>query len=224
MRYVLGDLHGNHKALTQLLGKVNFDYESDELIFLGDLSDGYPEPDKCLQTLLRVKNLYPIWGNHDIWLSGWLNNKVHYQFRKIPSFEHTISIFQDKKDELEYYFSKCMPYCVLDGIFYTHGGFNHNRLIVKQRHLNFSINRKLYELAKSYEIQKRRIKVIYDEKNSLSIKEIFIGHTPTVSKKPDFVSNLINIDTGAGNGGKLTLMEVASKKYWQSTPGKKLYA
>lgn len=33
---------------------------------------------------------------------------------------------------------------------------------------------------------------------------------------PVFVDRVINIDTGAGTNGRLTIMDVETKKYWQS--------
>jgi len=39
-RYVIGDIHGAYKALIQVLNKVGFDYDNDELIGLGDVCDG----------------------------------------------------------------------------------------------------------------------------------------------------------------------------------------
>ena len=57
-------------------------------------------------------------------------------------------------------------------------------------------------------------------------KEIFIGHTSTVSyntDKPMNELNVWNLDTGAGFNGKLTIMDIETKKYWQSDPVKELY-
>jgi serine/threonine protein phosphatase 1 len=34
--------------------------------------------------------------------------------------------------------------------------------------------------------------------------------------KPLKVENIYNIDTGASKGGKLTIMDVESKQFWQS--------
>lgn len=219
----MGDLHGNHRALVHLLNKVNFNYAQDDLIFLGDLADGYPDPHLCLETLLRIKNLIPIWGNHDLWLKSWLDSKISPQFKKIPSWSHTVSCFEPMREELAAYFSKCKYYHMEGHSFFTHGGFNHKRVITKQKLTGFCLNRRLYEVAQQYEKQRIRIKPIFDEQNSINIKEIFIGHTPTLSHKPHFVSNLINLDTGASNGGVLTLMEIESKRHWQSPNGKKLY-
>lgn len=53
-------------------------------------------------------------------------------------------------------------------------------------------------------------------------KYIFIGHTPvqklTGEMKP-FINekyHLINVDTGSGKGGLLTLMDMETKEYWQA--------
>jgi len=77
----------------------------------------------------------------------------------------------------------------------------------------------------------------------LKHKEVFIGHTSTVNwrakphlpeweamdKKPIGITvpmnrcNVWNMDTGAGWHGKLTIMDVDTKEYWQSDLVKTLY-
>jgi serine/threonine protein phosphatase 1 len=60
---------------------------------------------------------------------------------------------------------------------------------------------------------------------------IFIGHSPTLNyvdengpiTKPIFVHNIINLDTGAGFSGPLTIMNVNTKEYWQSDIVSTLY-
>lgn len=52
-----------------------------------------------------------------------------------------------------------------------------------------------------------------------NFKEIYIGHTPTTNwqtDRPMNAFNLYNMDTDAGNGGRLTIMDVDTKEYWQS--------
>ena len=73
----------------------------------------------------------------------------------------------------------------------------------------------MYTLAKTYHQQKRKIPVSF-RGTGIIIDEIFIGHSTTRNFKPDFVSNLINVDTGIKCGGKLTLMDVDTKQYIQS--------
>lgn len=52
-----------------------------------------------------------------------------------------------------------------------------------------------------------------------NFKEIFIGHTPTIYwevTQPILKGGVVNVDTGSGKGGPLTLMDVDTKEYIQS--------
>ena len=56
-------------------------------------------------------------------------------------------------------------------------------------------------------------------------KRLIIGHTEMRNHKP-YVSkkySLVNVDTGAGSFGRLTLMDIDSGKTWQSRKSMKLY-
>jgi serine/threonine protein phosphatase 1 len=57
-------------------------------------------------------------------------------------------------------------------------------------------------------------------------KEIYIGHTPVTKIKETTPINkacVWNVDTGAAFQGKLTLMDVDTKEYWQSDALPDLY-
>jgi len=57
-------------------------------------------------------------------------------------------------------------------------------------------------------------------------REIYLGHIPTTQWNvtvPMQGANIYNLDTGAGHRGKLTIMEIESKKFWQSYLFAKLY-
>ena len=57
-------------------------------------------------------------------------------------------------------------------------------------------------------------------------KEIFIGHTPVIrfgESTPMNFKNIWNVDTGAAFTGKLTIMNVDTKEFWQSDPLPSLY-
>jgi serine/threonine protein phosphatase 1 len=41
--------------------------------------------------------------------------------------------------------------------------------------------------------------------------------------KPMKAANIYNLDTGAGRTGRLTIMDIESKKFWQSDPVRELY-
>ncbi len=64
-RLVLGDLHGNFKALKQVFKRAKFDYKKDELIIIGDVVDGYSYSYEVVEELIKVKNKTLVLGNHD---------------------------------------------------------------------------------------------------------------------------------------------------------------
>src|SRR5262245_23292284 len=70
--FVLGDVHGACRALKQVLERASFDYNSDRLICLGDVSDGWPETRASIDELLKIRNVIYILGNHDIWARQWM--------------------------------------------------------------------------------------------------------------------------------------------------------
>lgn len=53
-------------------------------------------------------------------------------------------------------------------------------------------------------------------------KEVYIGHTADNSG-PKQYGNLWNLDSGAGWNGKLTIMDINTKEYWQSDFATLLY-
>jgi len=70
-KFVIGDIHGNFKALKQCLVRSKFDYTKDKLIVLGDICDGFPDVKECFNELLKIKNLVYVLGNHDDWALEW---------------------------------------------------------------------------------------------------------------------------------------------------------
>ena len=69
--YVIGDIHGNYKALRQCLDRSEFVYTNDRLIVLGDVCDGFPQVRECFDELLKINNLEFLMGNHDEWALKW---------------------------------------------------------------------------------------------------------------------------------------------------------
>ncbi len=75
--FVIGDIHGAHKALLQCLDRSGFDRENDTLITLGDICDGWPYVYECVEELLKIKNIINIIGNHDQWFLKWYYTLCH---------------------------------------------------------------------------------------------------------------------------------------------------
>jgi len=119
----------------------------------------------------------------------------------------------------------------LDNIF-VHGGFNRHYLMDEQVAYTWWDRDLFYAaLATSginYNSCSDRILKFKDK----SINEVFIGHTQTTYWKdkanqpitvPIFTDRIINLDTGGGWNGVITIMNVDTKEYWQSDKAMELY-
>ncbi|HNP96969.1 MAG TPA: metallophosphoesterase, partial [Cyclobacteriaceae bacterium] len=70
--FVIGDIHGSYRALLQCLELSSFNYHYDQLICLGDISDGWPETREAIDEMLKIRNLTFLLGNHDFWTLEWM--------------------------------------------------------------------------------------------------------------------------------------------------------
>jgi len=228
-KFIAGDIHGSYKALKQVLKQVNFDYEIDKLIFLGDVCDGFSEVDKCIEELMLIKHLVFVRGNHDQWTLDF------YEGRMKKNISSNWSSWQIHGGKATYEcYGKTMPQKHLDflnsSIFYheeddclfVHGGFDPSYDISKQFGENLMWNRHL-------------VHYVYDNQLKKTIcekyKDIFVGHTPLISFKskkfdsnqPQRWANVNLLDTGCAFTGVLTLMNLEDKTYVSSDPSMILY-
>lgn len=250
---VMGDIHANYKALIQCLQRSNFDYKNDTLIQLGDVVDGHCDSFEVVEELLKIKNLISIKGNHDDWFNQWIETGVNpsnwqqgqkatgmsYLNHSRPNqpwleFNHTLGGFSesiksnDIPDRHIEFFANQLPYYRDDeNNLFIHGGFNRHFYLNEQMEYTFWWDRDLWNAALSYgNITAPEGLTIGKFKMIENFKEVFIGHTTTEcwkTDKPMHAANIWNLDTGAGMYGKLTIMDVKTKEFWQSDKGNELY-
>jgi len=232
-RFVIGDIHGNYKALLQCLEKANFNYKKDELICLGDVCDGFPFVKDCFDELLKVKNLVYIIGNHDYWALDWYTAKP-FPCKDGPPLiwfsqggDKTIDSYGGIAGKMPKEHIKILKnaHVVLEESvnerkrLFVHGGIDSNKSIEKQDSQNCMWDRDLIYNARKKHSSKPYYKYgKYDE--------IFVGHTTTElfkSTEPLHYCNVWDLDTGAGWSGKLTIMNIDTKEYWQSDSTRVLY-
>lgn len=234
--FCIGDIHGGYKALIQVLERSNFNKKEDTLICLGDVADGWTQTPEVFEELLSIKNLVYIIGNHDVWLLDFLKfkNAPHIWLSQggqntWKSYEYLINMMDF--DQIERHIKlleKAKDYHIQDNKIFVHGGFNWRVPINKQYREYLTWDRAMFKIALEWNHRGNKdLKFpIYDE--------IYIGHsTTTIASrfnkhyesdiKPLFLTNLINLDTGAGWEGKLTIMDIDTKEYWQSYLVKDLY-
>ena len=231
-RFVLGDVHGRFQALLDVLEASNFDSENDQLICLGDICDGGPDTMGVVEVLLQIKNLKFIVGNHDLWFKDYIFGRDSKEMWVQQGGKATLTSYGAKlqgasqiTDQRRFYKVPTIPrthkdffrhattyYYEVDNMVFVHGGFTPGKPIYNQGMLHLMWDRELIQYARSHVIP--------------NYKEVFVGHSTTLVygiTDPVHFNNLWVLDTGAGHCGRLTIMDVDTKEYWQSDiqPGAK---
>jgi serine/threonine protein phosphatase 1 len=253
--FVVGDIHGSYKALKQVLTRSGFRYDTDTLIQLGDIVDGWGDSYECVEELLKVNNLISIRGNHDEWFTQFLNTSKHPidwgaggLATKNSYEQHCDTIDPDfiPRRHRDFFNRMRNYYIDTDNRIFVHAGFEPSISVAELHEIepsNFYWNRSLLHMAMGVADNSEKL-VTVDGFN-----EIYVGHVATTrysktvtEKRVDHITfelefyvktvpitepirkaNLINLDTGAGGNGKLTIMDVDTKEYWQSDLSKNLY-
>jgi len=219
--FAIGDIHGAYKAMMQCFERSKFDYKKDRLIVMGDVCDGYQEVRQCIDELLKIKHCDLIIGNHDMWALDWALKGDKPEIWTSQGGDRTMASYNGGP----------MPQTHIDFLkgghlwlevgnkLFVHAGFvpdlpleqNSAQVLVWDRDL----------LKDAWEAANYR-----REAQITKYDDIFIGHTTTElyrTLQPIHVCNVWDLDTGAGWSGKLTIMDVDTKEYWQSDLSANLY-
>ncbi len=211
--YAISDIYGCYDELEYLLNLVEFDNEKDKLICLGDVCDRGFKVKQCFDRLIQIKNLVYIMGNHDLWTIEFLNKKIdrwEEQSWWQQGSRETIQSFKGEDTTIyKDFLNKALPYFIDEqNRVFVHGGFDPDFSLSKHSLKHLVWDRDLYEV------------ISYSKKPIKQYKEVFIGHTPTLvlnnTDKPVNCYNLWCIDTGCFYGGKLTIIDVDTKEFWQT--------
>jgi len=219
--FVIGDIHGAYKALLQCFERSEFDRIKDGLIVIGDVCDGYPEVRQCIDELLKVKHCDLVIGNHDMWALDWAVRGNKPKIWTSQGGDRTIASYGGRpmpKAHIDFLKSGQLWIELKDKIF-VHGGFNPDISLSSHSTQVLVWDRMLLDMV-------WKMQSIGNECKLGSYKDIFVGHTTTElynTLKPIHACNVWNIDTGAGWSGKLTIMDVTTKEYWQSDLTQDLY-
>ncbi len=219
-RLVLGDIHGMKDYLEDVLKQCEFDYENDLLIQIGDIVDRGPDPFGCIWELEKVKNIITIRGNHDQAFMSKIKTGESYmgdhpgngQQITLEAYDELNS---DEQLQARSFFNNQVDYHLTeDNILFVHGGIPLDEGDLEEVDPNvLHWDREMLNEALRAMQKGKKLKFIRD------YKKIYIGHTPTLyfnTLEPMFVGDVINIDTGSGKGGPLTIMDIDTGQYWQS--------
>ena len=231
--FVIGDIHGGLKALKQVLEKVVVS-TNDTLIFLGDYVDGWSESAQVLEFVINLskqQHCVFIKGNHDVWCEDWLRTGNTDKTWIVHGGKETIESYVGLEDTiklLHLQFFEMMPYYYIDenNRLFIHAGFTSMHGPKAEFHFsNFNWDRTLWEMALTMDKGIKKTSLFFPKRLKL-FNEIYIGHTPTLFydvEVPMQGCNVWNIDTGAAFTGRLSIMDIDTKQFWQSDVVKNLY-
>jgi serine/threonine protein phosphatase 1 len=145
---VIGDIHGNFKALEAVLLLSNYDPKIDRLICIGDYVDGYPDSYKVVEKLINLnieadgRNIYLL-GNHDEWTrnifresliefqtgqSDYISTRYAYMWTQggkntYLSYLNQIDPLPDYNKHLEF-FNNLKPFHIENNNLFVHAGWD----------------------------------------------------------------------------------------------------
>lgn len=231
--FVIGDIHGGYLALNQVLERAKVS-SLDTLIFLGDYVDGWSQAVEVIDLLLELKAKQPcifMKGNHEEFLINWLKTKQIKASWELHGGKATIKSYSNcslDKQKLHLNFLENLEDCYIDdeNRLFLHAGFTHSRGVESEYHRPYLWwDRTLWETVMALDPNLSEENILYPKRLKL-YKEIFIGHTPTIhfqNDKPMHKANVWNVDTGAAFTGKVTILNVNTKEFWQSDALPSLY-
>jgi serine/threonine protein phosphatase 1 len=213
-RFVIGDIHGAHKALLQCFEKSSFDRQKDLLICLGDLGDGWPDVPGVFNELLSLHNLILLKGNHDIWLLNWFETGEAPDIWLMQGGDVTLlSMRFQPTDTYVRLLKDARTYYILENMLFVHGGFIPDYPIEKQDKEILLWDRSLVKAALCTDDP-------FNERKLTSFDRVYVGHTPTIhfnETRPLVKNGVCLMDTGAGwPGGVLSMMDIDTGNIYQS--------
>lgn len=245
---VIGDIHGNARALRQCMDKCDWNPKEDRIIQLGDVADGWSETSECVDILIDIEKQSthkPVFirGNHDVWVFDWFNYGVQPIIWTQQGGQATIDSYirsgklVDKKHK--YFWNNQVDYYIDDqNRLFIHAGLNMEFYEVKDIIPAFLKKVNAGSIAKECHwnreffntvVTHKEIGFDFNKNESLvekalnHYKEIYIGHTALKDSIVFNYHNLWNLDTRAGGKGKLAIMDIDTKEIWYSDFSKDLY-
>ncbi len=218
--FVIGDIHGSAIALRQCLVRSGFDKESDTLISLGDLCDGWPETYEVYEEMLTIKHLQFVRGNHDQMMLDWAQHgEIHPAWLQNGG-QATIDCYQNGvPDHHMALLTGSQSYLILGGRLFVHAGIYPDRSIDSQDDAIFLWDRALFKKAiTSYMHHQSQPLTMYNE--------VYIGHCPIHRyglNEPVCSGGIWMMDTGAGWEGRLSMMDIDTKEIFQSDKVESFY-
>ncbi len=218
-RYIVGDIHGSYEQLLKLMDQIALDIhpKQDKIIFLGDYvnygSNSYQVVDFLIQ-LSQQMSIVTLLGDHDYFFQEFINNP-HEKLESfcdmggkatLRSYDRQLGNLNIPDEHIQFIQKLKLTYEEND-FFCVHAGLNPDKSNIREQKVEdlISITNRFYESKRVWKklivFGHTHVENIHDKKN-----------IPYYDKK----KNLLGLDTGAGQGGRLSCFEVYSQRFYQA--------
>ncbi|QHJ76196.1 MAG: hypothetical protein [Caudoviricetes sp.] len=199
--FVIGDLHGCYDLLMSKLSDVNFDYENDLVVAVGDLIDRGSQNLECLR-LINEKWFKTVRGNHEqVAINGINGNQQSLYAWMYNGGGWYFQLDDADKEEADTLINQCAELPLIIEL-------NTKNKLWAFAHADYPDNE--YEFNKpvsNKQIIWSRDRFGNDDNSAINGVEFFVfGHTP--QNEVTQIANRIYIDTGAVFTGNLTLTRI----------------
>ncbi|EMN3633156.1 metallophosphoesterase [Pseudomonas aeruginosa] len=214
--FVIGDIHGEHEKLQELLAKARIQLGSDRIFFAGDLVDRGPMPFQVLG-MLRKPGVFSVLGNHDVWcIEGGLIGEPagHYKYGG--------KWFYELRDVERKAVAECLiqlPYALSfigpDGKKYglVHADCPSYRWDYFKETLCGEWGASMTDKAITEAIWSRTRFEDRDTSIVRGVEKVFVGHN--VTDEVTELGNVVHLDTGGCfEGRRLTMLELKPAGGW----------
>ena len=225
---VVGDTHGAYKGLQQALKAAQYDGQSDRLVVLGDTFDGWSQAPQLIDYYMMLQqdgcDLVYVRGNHDDAFLNWVENGCRQHMMEGHGGHATRHVYTTlNTDDIErhYLWVSSQRLCFVDeqNRAFVHAGWDEK----------YAFDNPAQAGLREYLWNRSFWRGMYEGRNwAKQFTDVFLGHSPTVFFKPYLPlpmtrRNVHNLDTGAAFKGKVTVMDAATKAFWQSERCQDLY-
>ena len=207
----IGDVHGCNRRLQELLDRVEIDSHADSLVFVGDYLDRGPDVRGTIDTLLKIKATRPnaifLRGNHE---SMFLN---YYR----EGLDEALFLYNGGMTTLDSYGLTLAEARRGSGFPESHLRFLSELPLVYETEKYFFAHagaRPGIPLGEQSPEDLLWIRHEFIESDWDFGRTVVFGHTPLPD--PLIEKNKIGIDTGAVYGGRLTCVELPSRRIYQT--------
>ncbi|MFD2157544.1 metallophosphoesterase family protein [Rubritalea tangerina] len=203
MPLVIGDIHGCHRQLNDLLALLS-PSSNTPIITLGDYIDRGPDTKGVIDTLIALgPQLIHLKGNHDVFMEQARTDSAMYDFWLQPMVggQETLDAYGGHLDNVPdahwQFLASAKLYHELDDFICVHGGLD-PKVPLAQQSPEVLLNLR-FQHAKKH----------------CSGKTIICGHTRQIDGKPKLRRNTLCIDTNVFGGGYLTAFDTQQHIIYQ---------